>query len=444
MPRSLIFCCSLVLVLLENAYSDPITFRQAIELAARQGVLKVRSTQMKTLAAPESFDAAVDYAAELPNSLNSNADAAEWKSPVSPVGERAALSAITNCNFQATKQEDQHSYAVLDAAITYSKLNWVNLHLQASKEQHDSAVRLASAEKVRVVVGVDDEISLIRARLLEAETRQLNANLEREELALRKHLGYLIGTSGGGFEPIFDSIPPVSKKETLKHAEKYPLSYCELELEMRIREQIASRDAAQLTYLIAERDALRKAGSTATLREELTSQIGADEKFGVLLDATFALLESQLELLSARGELERWATTQAPGKPGLTPMQSTVGPYGEASSFANTLLTAEQVAENVPHPNSSLRGTTIPTSVQTILVLPSNGVLSVRKCRQLAAIAVGAGGGKDVTSAADWFSSNESVAIVSTSGLVTGLRSGSVTITASLGGILHSKSIQIE
>ena len=356
----------------------------------------------------------------------------------------AALAAVTNCKVQGTEQQDQHGYAVLDAAITYAKLDWVSLHLQVSKQQHDSAVRLASAEKMRIVVGVDDEISLIRARLLEAQTRKLTAHLEREELALREHLAYLIGTSEGEFELIFDSIPPLPKKETLNNAEESTLSDCELELEARIREQIASRDAAQLTYLIAERNALRRAGLTSTLGEQVASQIRADEKFGALLDATCELQESQLELLSARGELERWATMEAADKSELAPTQSSVGPNVKAGSFANTLLTAEHVARNLPHPSSSLGGMTAPTSVQTILVLPSNGVLNVRECRQLAAVAIGDAGGKDVTSVVMWSSSNNSVAIVSTSGLITGLRSGKVIISASLDGVSRLMPFTIE
>ena len=46
-----------------------------------------------------------------------------------------------------------------------------------------------------------------------------------------------------------------------------------------------------------------------------------------------------------------------------------------------------------------------------------------------------------MTSMARWYSSNDSIAIVSTSGLVTALTSGQVTLTVSLYG--ESESIQI-
>jgi hypothetical protein len=82
-------------------------------------------------------------------------------------------------------------------------------------------------------------------------------------------------------------------------------------------------------------------------------------------------------------------------------------------------------------------------AIKSILLLPAITTLDVRGNRQLAAVAIHEGGGTDVTSLAKWTSSNESIAIVSTSGLVTGLTAGQVTITVTMSEVSQSRRITI-
>ena len=78
------------------------------------------------------------------------------------------------------------------------------------------------------------------------------------------------------------------------------------------------------------------------------------------------------------------------------------------------------------------------------MIAPAITVLPARKSQQLAAVAIGRGGsGKDVTSMAKWSSSNNSIAIVSTTGLLTALISGQVTVTATLDGVSESLELTV-
>jgi len=160
-------------------------------------------------------------------------------------------------------------------------------------------------------------ISLIRARLLEAQTRISTAHLEGEAIELRNHLAYLTGFSEEELELIPGSIRPLPKDGELKEAEEATRSYCELELQAKVRELIAARDTAQLIYRIAERDAVRTAGLiSTTLGEQLASQIRGDEKFSVLLDATFELQQAQFELLAAEQKIVALRSHHKATRPG--------------------------------------------------------------------------------------------------------------------------------
>ena len=417
------FWCAFLSFTMCNSSAAQLTFKQAVELAARHGIRAAVAVtdqekayqaymDFNRLSVPHSpLGSAADYSAEFGNALDGSADVtSQALINLAPISIGRASQALQLEDFA---EQDQYRHALLDASIMYAQLSWLNLHLHVLKQQRESAAKLVNVEKMRVSVEVDGEVSLIRARLLEAQTRIRSAKLEGDTLALRNDLAELTGLPEEQIEPIPESIPPLPETEEL--AAEQTTRHGEAEkLQQTVKELIATRDAAQLAYVLVQRDAIRAAGlDTATLGEQLASQVRYDEKFGALLDATFELQKAEFELLNAKGELERWATAGHP--------------TNSATSSAG----------------SSFKGTAAQPTVRTIMVLPSASSLTVRGCRQLAAVAIGDAGGRDVTSVVKWSSSNESVAIVSTSGLVTGLRSGHVTITASLAGVSRLKPTTI-
>jgi outer membrane protein TolC len=84
-----------------------------------------------------------------------------------------------------------------------------------------------------------------------------------------------------------------------------------LRLERSVRQMEAARDVAQLEYEIAEKDLeaaqTRVDAGTATLHDLDDARTQASERFIALQDVTFELERSQVGLLRANGDLERWA-----------------------------------------------------------------------------------------------------------------------------------------
>jgi len=295
--------------------------------------------------------------------------------------------------------------------------------------------------------GVDDDVVLFRAKLLEAQTRMRTASLEADVLELRQELAAQIGLPEGSLEIDPDSVPALPTIQDYSGSERTVASRGQFELlSTQVKQLAAARDAAQLAYFLAHQDALRmSASTTATLGDQLTSQIQDDEKFGRLLSEIVELQESELALLVAIGGVERWATGTAQLTPSSLVSESPTAQPGVQVPPAETERNGvgSDRKESVQAVNEPLMKSVMPSSKRTIMVLPSDSVLTVRTCKQFAAVAIADGRGKDVTSVANWSSSKESVAIVSTSGLITAIGRGEAMIRVDLDGVSRMVHIMI-
>ena len=84
-----------------------------------------------------------------------------------------------------------------------------------------------------------------------------------------------------------------------------------LKLQSVVNQVTAARDVAQLEFELARADTNTAESNVqagkATLGDVAAARLAEEEKFGTVLDATFELQKSQLQLLRATDELERWA-----------------------------------------------------------------------------------------------------------------------------------------
>jgi outer membrane protein TolC len=525
-----------------NALAAPLTFRQAVELAAGHSVSAIASTdqershqayvEAKSLYLPQMVaGSAIGYSAGLPLTLEGAApslfNATAQQSIFSPAQRSFVKSAHAEWQASTLAQSEIRRQMILDAAIAYVDLASINLQMQLLRQQHDSATRLVHIEIERVKetgrVGVDlsSGSSLMRAKLIEAQTRMRSAELDGSAVQVRKRLADLTGLPAQEIETVPDSIPPVPdeaapnaaqeaadndlrvriaaeqfrvsvlhaqgehkllwpsveavgqyallstfnnydqfykrfernngtvglvvrfgflnraqtarareadadavKAERRVGAIKSQVSGEVLQAQALVKQLTAARDMAQIEYALSRSDTEKldvnaEIGKIA-LGEQITGRITTDQKFEELLDTTFELRKAQLQMLNAIGDLDRWILAQTP------------------LSVAEQSMASGSVSESVPRvgPQSF--------QIRSLMVAPDVSVLPAGKSRQFFAAAIGSDGkGTDVTSIARWYSSNDSIAIVSTSGFVTALTSGQISITVSLSGVWESMQITV-
>ena len=101
----------------------------------------------------------------------------------------------------------------MNIAVKYVQLVWATAQLSARKQQHELAARLVVVERMRVRAGVDDDVILFRAKLLEAQSRMRAAGLEADALELRQALAAQLGLSESSLELVPASVPALPKIE---------------------------------------------------------------------------------------------------------------------------------------------------------------------------------------------------------------------------------------
>lgn len=384
-------------------------------------------------ATPLTFAAAVKAAKEAKPALNgemckeSGLDFVRTKNVV----DMGDLSSVQGSRPNPDSTSDSCPLVLLAASV-YSKISWDDIQLEVLTKQHDAAMRLVKVEKMRIIAHVDDELLLFKAELSESESRERKQQIEAEAQELRELLGSLLGLPWEHLEVAPESIPEMTIKE-VADAERDLARLDDGEFR-RLRYVIArlraARDSSQITYVLAQRDAVRAAAlGKVTIGDELTKKIQADGTFIEMLKAAGELQRTQFRLLDCSHLLDAWVETES--------VDSQAGRPQVGISLDHAIASDENSSRSSfsGGPHGLLPG---------IIVLPSKSVLTERSSVQMAAITTGLDGGADVTATATWESSNESVVIVSSFGLMTTLRPGQSTITVVSGPAVKSRTISVE
>ncbi len=436
----LLLCCCSILLLRSNVCAEPISFARAIELSKKQVAGIGSPVDNGNGCRPERL------AIQLHVPGVSDRSDVDCESLPGGTLEGAGCQAHLRPRWTISNSEPGcltvdrsggSDEAITVTTMEYIQLVWATAQLSARKQQHELARRLVVVERMRARAGVDDDVALYRAKLLEAQTRMRAANAEVDVLALRQALAAEIGVSEASLEIVPDSVPRLPTIEDSRSSEQSASSHDQFELlSTQVKERTAARDAAQLAYYLAHRDATRmSASTTATLGDQITSEIRAGEKLGVLLDEIVELQKSELALLFAEDGLQRWATASTQLARESTASEQRSEPAGQAPPAEDPQIRHWEGKASLQGVNTPLTKNLTPGSKLTLMVLPAEDTLTIRDCKQFAAVGIADGTGKDVTSVAKWSSSNESVAIVSTTGLITAIGTGDAVISADLDGV---------
>jgi hypothetical protein len=160
----------------------------------------------------------------------------------------------------------------------------------------------------------------------------------------------------------------------------------------------------------------------------VSAYINEKEHFNSMLEVNLDWQKGEITLLYLAGKLEEWIS----GKGAVNP-EPTKMPTNELTEKAPTMARGSQPKVG--------GGTTDP---RTLMITPAVTSMVTGECRQLSAIAIYSNGSaQDASAQANWRAASASGAIVSTTGLVTALRTGSVTISADLSNLSESRPIKI-
>lgn len=174
------------------------------------------------------------------------------------------------------------------------------------------------------------------------------------------------------------------------------------------------RDLVQLDAA-AEYQARQRAVQEATLGKRSIGALAAARvneqiKLAALVQASAHLRAARLEALAAAGALETWAD----GRPGRSS------------------------AEVAPEANGG------DAELVSLILAPALEQLEEGRPQQFSAIATFAGGhARDVTAEAQWSCPDQSRAALSTTGLLTGMTTGGVTVSVTFRGHSRSRSLTI-
>jgi hypothetical protein len=413
---------ALVAAFSPSGVAAQLTFQKALDLSVQQrsvhvtaGCSEVPRSDLQIAAGPGLGDAPEDF---LTLSDTSSSVSGPNIQHLRPKPAQPSQSALAQPNASIRLDEGQSRSAIRCAAVAFVELAKVDLEISTLRGQQKAAERLVSIESRRVVARVDNPAALMRAKLFAARTKMWTAELDDAALRLREELADLTGLPEEQIELVDDTIPP------------WPhVSTTDPELEAIMNQSAASRDVAQLEFALARIQRMSTNGKMVIGKAKWSDLVTAytieEEKFIGLVQASFDSLREQVQLLELTGGLEEWASDTASGSR-LSSRRAPVKDNGEPL----TLPISETVK---PKPK-----------VRSILISPSVSALVTGQSQQFSAIAIYAdGNAKNVTAEAAWRCSSNSRAVLSSSGLMTALGTGPVTISATISGSSQSRLISI-
>jgi hypothetical protein len=215
------------------------------------------------------------------------------------------------------------------------------------------------------------------------------------------------------------SIPPLPEDSTTS-----------LENREVLRRLVAYRDIVQLDYVSDFMTRLKvthdMALGKASIGSLVAAHISEEMQFIALLQFNDRIRAAKVQFMGASGDLENWAF----GRQSPIANQSSAPPQAPASDSS---ASSGSSAPSAPAP-----------SILSILISPAIRELQVGRSQQYSAIATYTSGGiRDATTDAVWSCSTDTGAVLSSTGLLTGLSPGVVTVQVEFQGIQQSRKLSV-
>lgn len=211
----------LVLILASAVHAEPLSFRQAVELAGKRSTLisapdQVRAHQMYLAAArmyipqmiagsglAKTFGFPLTIEGAAPSVVNVGSTGFL----INPGQREVVRAAHVEWNASAFSSEDKRQQAILDTALAYTQLDRLVTALHLLQQQEQESMRAEQITAERVQAGIDPSIEVTRSRLATARLRMSIAQVEGNVDVLRNALAQLTGVPAGEIVTVTESIP---------------------------------------------------------------------------------------------------------------------------------------------------------------------------------------------------------------------------------------------
>jgi hypothetical protein len=422
-PFSRFWLLALMILLPGKSYSAPLSFTQALELALNrndasgQGVMETGNSA--NAATPERIGQSC------PIHLQDYAGIAARFATADSFGSPAGGAALSPAGIEPSGGAfdlRSRKNVILCTALVYSRFEGLAAQRQLLSRQLELVTRLMDIESRRVHVDVDNPVLLTQAKLLRATIRFESAALGASERKTRTALSALLDLPPNQIDqidPVVASMPalPVPLTSTLEDNET-------------LQQLMAYRDLVQLQYITENAHRLKTTQELVLAKASIATLVAAHVTEGItflaLLQLNNQIHEAKIQFLGASSDIESWAFRRA--RPSET--QPAVPPEALGSP-------------SPPQSGDSTSGAQ-PPALLSILISPAIKDLQVGKSQQFSAIATYSNGqAKDITSEANWSCSADTGAALSSTGLLTGLSAGALTVRVESQGLTHSRKLSI-
>jgi len=303
---------------------------------------------------------------------------------------------------------------ILCTALLYAKLEGIAAQRQVVVRQEGFVDRLIDIETRRVVAEVDHPVLLAQAKLLRARTRMESDALQAAEQKARKALAALLGLADGEWSVAAGAMPPLGAEAAASADDTETL-----------QRLLAFRDVLQLDFAAEVSGRLKTARdmelSRVTVGRLVAAHVNEEMKLNALLQIANQVRLARIQLLGAAGGLEGWALGSAPTEvqgSNAVPVDSRAATAADGAKAGPTLV--------------------------NILIAPNLKELEAGRSQQYSAIATYSNGhAADVTTKAHWVCSSDTAAVLSSTGVLTGLSPGEVRVSAEFEGLTHTRRLSI-
>jgi hypothetical protein len=306
---------------------------------------------------------------------------------------------------------------ILCTALLYAKLEDLQARQRLVHKQEELARRLMDIESRRVSAEVDHPLQLIQAKTLRARIRMESASLDASEQATQSGLASLLSNSIDPLSVVENSMPPLPEEPAAADEDSHVL-----------QRLLAFRDLVQLEYLAAYTNRLRATHDMALARASIGGLVAAEleemMKLAALVRFNNLVRLAKIQSQGASDDLEEWAFGRA-------------RPDGGSSGASLEDPTSDAVHDH----RAGLLFVQFPRLI-SLLIAPGIPELPIGKSQQYSAIATDSDGhARDVSAEATWSSSTDTGAVLSTTGLLTALSEGPLTIRVQFQGLTGDREL---